>query len=56
MFRLLSYLIWFALTLGVAEVVVNVLLEMAGKAAHVHQHNQIKSNIQNGTKCFGKQS
>ena len=41
MFKLLSYLIWFALTLGVAELGVNVLLEMAGRAAHAHQHDQI---------------
>ena len=42
MFKLLSYLIWFALTLGVAEVGVNALLEMAGKAAHARQYDQIK--------------
>jgi hypothetical protein len=41
MFKLLSYLIWFALGLGVAEVGVNAVMGMASKAAHAHQHDQL---------------
>ena len=41
MFKLLSYLLWFALGLGVAEFGVNAVMGMASKAAHAHQHDQI---------------
>ena len=41
MFRLLGYLLWLALGLGIAEVGAKAVLEMAGKAAYAHQHDQI---------------
>lgn len=54
MFKLLSYLIWFALALGVAEVSVNGLLKMAGKAAWAHQHDQLSYSKWNRLLWTGK--
>lgn len=41
MFRLLAFLIWLAIGMGVAEVGIKAVMSMAGLAAHAHQHDQI---------------
>jgi hypothetical protein len=41
MFKLMAYLIWLALAMGVAEIGVNAVIEMASKAAYAHQHDQL---------------
>lgn len=41
MIRILICIIYFALALGIGEVGVNMVLEMAGRAANAHKHDQI---------------
>lgn len=41
MFRLIQYLIWGALLMGVGEVGVKAVMQMASKAASAQQHDQI---------------
>jgi|GEM_PF-6258098 len=48
MVKLFGYLIYFALAIGVGEAGVKVMLEMAGKAANAHQHDQISYSKWNG--------
>lgn len=41
MIRLWGYLMWVALAIGIGEVGVQMVIEMAGKAAHAYQYEQI---------------
>jgi len=41
MIRLLGYVIYLALALGIGEVGVQMVLDMAGSAAKAHQHDQM---------------
>jgi hypothetical protein len=41
MLKILSFLIWVALVMGVGEIGYHALMSMAGKAAYAQQHDQI---------------
>lgn len=56
MIRLWGYLVWIALAMGVGEVSVKMVIEMAGKAAHTYQYEQISYSQWNKMLWERKQS
>lgn len=54
MFRLLQWLIGLALLMGVGEVGVHAIMDMASKATHAQQHDQVSYSKWNRLLWTGK--